>query len=35
SFLNPSFRTASKEIIEEHPYCAGCGVALGVRLVLA
>ncbi|MCW3489378.1 thiamine pyrophosphate-dependent enzyme [Dethiobacter alkaliphilus] len=22
-----------KEIIEEHPHCAGCGVALGVRLV--
>lgn len=24
-----------KEIIEEHPHCAGCGVALGVRLVAA
>lgn len=24
-----------KEIIAEHPHCAGCGVALGVRLVLA
>ena len=24
-----------KEIIEEHPHCAGCGVALGVRLTLA
>lgn len=24
-----------KEIIEEHPHCAGCGVALGVRLSLA
>lgn len=26
---------AFKELIEEHPHCAGCGVALGVRLVLA
>lgn len=24
-----------KEIIEEHPHCAGCGVALGVRLSAA
>jgi len=24
-----------KEIIEEHPHCAGCGVALGIRLVAA
>lgn len=24
-----------KEIIEEHPHCAGCGVSLGVRLVAA
>jgi len=24
-----------KEITEEHPHCAGCGVSLGVRLVLA
>lgn len=24
-----------KEIIEEHPHCGGCGVALGVRLVAA
>ncbi len=24
-----------KEIIDEHPHCAGCGVALGVRLVAA
>jgi pyruvate ferredoxin oxidoreductase beta subunit len=24
-----------KEIIEEHPHCAGCGVALGVRLTAA
>jgi pyruvate ferredoxin oxidoreductase beta subunit len=24
-----------KEIVEEHPHCAGCGVALGVRLVAA
>ncbi len=24
-----------KEIIEEHPHCPGCGVALGVRLVAA
>lgn len=24
-----------KEIIEEHPHCAGCGVSLGVRLSLA
>lgn len=26
---------AFKELIEEHPHCAGCGVALGVRLALA
>ncbi|MFZ5688885.1 MAG: ferredoxin oxidoreductase, partial [Bacillota bacterium] len=24
-----------KEIIEEHPHCAGCGVSLGIRLVAA
>lgn len=24
-----------KEIIEEHPHCAGCGVALGIRLIAA
>lgn len=24
-----------KEIIEEHPHCAGCGVSLGVRLAIA
>ncbi|TYQ18341.1 UNVERIFIED_CONTAM: pyruvate ferredoxin oxidoreductase beta subunit [Acetivibrio alkalicellulosi] len=24
-----------KEIIEEHPHCAGCGVSLGIRLALA
>ncbi|MGM0418531.1 MAG: thiamine pyrophosphate-dependent enzyme, partial [Thermodesulfobacteriota bacterium] len=24
-----------KEITEEHPHCAGCGVSLGVRLALA
>ncbi len=24
-----------KELIEEHPHCAGCGVSLGVRLVVA
>ncbi len=24
-----------KEIVEEHPHCAGCGVSLGVRLVAA
>ena len=24
-----------KEIIEEHPHCAGCGVSLGVRLAVA
>ena len=24
-----------KEIIDEHPHCAGCGVALGIRLVAA
>lgn len=24
-----------KELIDEHPHCAGCGVALGVRLSLA
>jgi pyruvate ferredoxin oxidoreductase beta subunit len=24
-----------KEIVEKHPHCAGCGVALGVRLVAA
>lgn len=24
-----------KEIIEEHPHCAGCGVASGIRLALA
>ena len=24
-----------KEIIEEHPHCAGCGVSLGIRLVVA
>ena len=24
-----------KEIIDEHPHCAGCGVALGIRLVVA
>jgi pyruvate ferredoxin oxidoreductase beta subunit len=26
---------AFKEIIEEHPHCAGCGVALGIRLAAA
>lgn len=24
-----------KEIVEEHPHCAGCGVSLGVRLIAA
>ena len=24
-----------KEIIEEHPHCAGCGVSLGIRLAVA
>ncbi len=24
-----------KEIVEEHPHCAGCGVALGIRLIAA
>ena len=24
-----------KEIIEEHSHCAGCGVALGIRLTMA
>ena len=24
-----------REIIDEHPHCAGCGVALGIRLVAA
>ncbi len=24
-----------KEIVEEHPHCAGCGVSLGIRLVAA
>lgn len=24
-----------KELIEQHPHCAGCGVALGVRLAVA
>lgn len=25
----------AKELIEQHPHCAGCGVALGVRLTVA
>ncbi len=25
----------AKELIEQHPHCAGCGVALGIRLSLA
>ncbi len=25
----------TKELIEQHPHCAGCGVALGVRLAVA
>lgn len=25
----------TKELIEQHPHCAGCGVALGARLVIA
>lgn len=24
-----------KELIEQHPHCAGCGVSLGIRLVIA
>lgn len=38
-----SFNTAAclsdlgnmKELIEQHPHCAGCGVALGIRLAIA